>query len=88
MVCDRNRLLVQRLDAGESVASLCAEFQLTRARIYELAAKVRLDSRRASRAVASATPASPSRSNEADCDFSLARAGKWWSGTVCYVLRQ
>ena|SRR5215218_4047329 len=54
MVCDRNRLLVQRLDAGEPVASLCAEFQLARARIYEIAAKARLKARRASRAVISA----------------------------------
>jgi Mor family transcriptional regulator len=46
MVCDRNRSLVRRLDAGEPVASLSAEFQLTRARIYEIAAKARIKARR------------------------------------------
>ena len=45
MLRERDRLVAARLDAGEPVASLCAEFQLTRARVYEIAAKVRLEGR-------------------------------------------
>jgi Mor family transcriptional regulator len=51
MISERNRLIADRLDAGEPVASLCAEFQLTRARIYEIAAKARSKAQRASRTV-------------------------------------
>src|SRR5215204_4425997 len=46
MLRERNRLVAARLDAGEPAASLCAEFQLTRARVYEIAAKVRRKARR------------------------------------------
>src|SRR5215208_4103570 len=47
MLSERDRLVAARLDAGEPAASLCAEFQLTRARVYEIAAKVRLRARTA-----------------------------------------
>src|SRR5215207_3912373 len=61
MLRERNRLVAARLDAGEPAAALCAEFQLTRARVYEIAAKVRLKARRMSRTAVPLASASPSR---------------------------
>src|SRR5215211_344605 len=75
MLCERNRLVAARLDAGEPVASLCAEFQLTRARVYEIAAQVRLKARRTSRTVVPLVAAAPSRA-EIDCASSALRCSR------------
>jgi len=43
---ERNLAITRRLEAGESIASICGEFQLRRARVHEIAAKVKLKARR------------------------------------------
>jgi hypothetical protein len=43
---ERNLTIARRLEAGEPVASICAEVQLRRARIHEIAAKVKLKASR------------------------------------------
>jgi len=43
---ERNLAIASRLAAGEPVASLCREYQVGRARIHEIAAKVRIKARR------------------------------------------
>ena len=43
---ERNRAIADRLAAGEPVAALCAEFQLTRARVHEIASKMRIRAKR------------------------------------------
>ena len=53
---ERNLAIARRLEAGESVASLCAEYQLGRARIHEIAAKVNLKARRGLVHASLATP--------------------------------
>jgi hypothetical protein len=75
MLRERNRVVAARLDAGEPVASLCAEFQLTRARVYEIAAKVRLKDRRMSRTAVPLAAAAPSRAG-IDCAFSALRSSR------------
>ena len=55
-MAERNMAITSRLAAGESVASLCAEYQLGRARIHEIAAKVKLKARRGLVHLSLATP--------------------------------
>jgi hypothetical protein len=43
---ERNLAITRRLESGEAVASICAEFRLRRARVHEIAAKVKLKARR------------------------------------------
>ena len=43
---ERNLAIASRRAVGESVASLCAEYQLGRARVLEITAKVRIKARR------------------------------------------